>query len=768
MKTVNINKVAKEDFLTYATSVITSRAIPTVVDNLKPIHKRILYGMYLSKLTSNKNTKKSAAVVGDVMGKFHPHGDASIYGAMIRLGQEWKMRYPLVTVQGNAGNNSGDGPAAMRYTEVKLSPIGDLMVEELKYNCVPMKENYDGEHFEPTILPGMFPNILCNGNLGIAVGMSSSIVPHNLTESVDAIINYIDVPGITVQDLMVHIKGPDFPTGGVILNANDLEEIYLTGKGSIQLRAKYDIETVGNKAHIVITEIPYLTTLEKIIDQLKVLVIDEKFDDIDDIQNITNFENGINMRIILKPKVNVNRALKTIFDKTSFKTTVRVNNNAIVNGKPVVLNLKGLIIQYVNHRHQIIISINEGLLKKAEARVHIVDGLIIATQDIDGVIELVKQSSNKAEARTGLMQKYKLSEIQANAILDMKISQINKLETTKLENEQNDLKLRIKTLKNIISNKETRDEIIKDNLIEMNKKFGDARRTVIDKVSMNTINSNRKLRFLLHDNNEVTVNSVEILEIQSKGRKGKKLTDKTILQGLYVNTNELLIAFDDAGRSYKVNPSVFDEEATTYLSDIDTRINNDIIYMTTLTEKDMKKEFLVFVTKNGTVKKTLLSEYKEFKSTNYAIKLKEKDSILYVGAANDKDNVIIVGEEKVLRFAVSDIKVTGRHTIGTKGIDSKVINGAVVVADNEKILTYTDEGKGKISIAKEYNLGTRGSKGQIAGENIYGINKIRNEFITLLGENNYHINLKSTDIPKKNIKSNGIKIYIAKISTIIS
>jgi DNA gyrase subunit A len=500
-----INDIASEDFLTYATEVIKSRAIPYADDNLKPVHRRILYGMYLLKVFSNKPKVKSARITGDVMGKFHPHGDSSIYEAMIRLSQTWKMRYPLVDVQGNAGSIAGDGPAASRYTEANLTAIGDLMVEELKHKAVDYMATYDNTDVEPVTLTSIFPNILCNGNLGIAVGMSSDIVPHNLREAVDAIIAYIDNNAIQMPELMKHMPGPDFPTGAVITTPEKIQEIYETGRGTLTLRSKYDIEHVKGRAHLVFTEIPYLVSIEdKIIQKIHDLVNTEELKDVEDIIDNTG-RNRIEIRVILSTKANVRKVLQILFAKTGLQNNIKVNNTVIIDNKPKQLGLKALIQSYVAHRHKMIRRISIKQKEKAEKRLHLVDGLLIAMQDIDGVIKLIKSSSNKSTARVALMKEYKLTAVQADGILDMKLSQLTKLDADKLMNEKKGLEKEILRLNALIHVVKSRDNVIKAQLLDMKNTLGDARRTLIESTSVVAMNESKKLRIVLHKDNKVHI-----------------------------------------------------------------------------------------------------------------------------------------------------------------------------------------------------------------------------------------------------------------------
>lgn len=762
---MDINNIAKDDFLNYAMAVIKNRAIPNVEDNLKPVHRRILYTMYENKLISKARYVKSARTTGNVMGQYHPHGDTAIYDALVRLSQTWKMRYPLIDVQGNNGSISGASAAAQRYTEAKLSPIGDLMVEELKYQPVDYIETYDGEGREPSLLPSLFPNVLCNGNMGIAVGMSSSILPHNLREVAAALVAYIDNPSMTVDELIGFMPGPDLPTGGTINNIEKIKEIYSTGSGTLEVQAKYHIEEKGNKTHIVVTEIPYLMNIEDNITTKIKKLAEEGLDDIYNIENNSG-HNGLEYRIILKPKANTGKILQILFDQTGLKNNIRVGLTVLKNKKPIQANMLDLLENYIRHRHNIITSIMQSKKDKADARLHIVEGLLIALQDIDGVIKIVKESKNKADARSLLMNKYSLSEKQANAILDMRISQINKMDADKLIKEKEELVENIKYYRKIIENKSERDKIIKEQLNDIKKRFGDSRRTILK--STTSVNTDIKEEFFiagLFKDNVISIKNKKDLAFSAKGRVGTKLFKDGPKQLINISNKELLLLLDSEGKSYLAKEYSVDEEDTV-AENIDKRVSDEIVFMTRFGKEEISKEYFVTVSKKGVIKKTSLKEYNNFKSPIKAVKLRKDDSILYAGFHNDDEFVFVTSKEKYVKFSLKDVKDTGRNTIGVKSMEADYIVDVQIAKDDEIILSYNIEGKGKITNASEFSVSTRASKGQKIPEELSYMIKVKNPDITVLSNTGQFIRFSKNDLTIKSPKASGSKIYGKQVSKI--
>ena len=711
MEQINLNNKAKKDFLNYASAVIKSRAISNVEDNLKPVHRRILYAMSELGLASNKKHKKSARIVGDIIGKYHPHGDTSAYEAMIRLNQTWKMRYPLVEVQGNSGNILGDGAAAMRYTEARLSVFGDLMLEGIENGGCDFKMNYDETTKEPILLPSIFPNILCNGNAGIAIGMSASLVPHNLTEVVNAINAYIGFKNISIEQLMKHIPGPDFPTGGTIVNSSDIAEIYKTGTGTLTLRSKYAVENVGKQQHIVITEVPYLVDIESgVIDKLQKLVIEDGFDLIEDFENNTG-KDGVNLRIILKKGANVYRVLETLWSKTRLQITQRVGNTVIVNGNPRVLNLKELIESYVSHRHTVITNIARNDLEKTQNKIMITFALLKALGEIDKVIALIKESNDKNAARIKLMKFLSINELQANAILDMKLSRISKLDGVELKKDLESLQKKEKELKDIIENVYTRENIIRKQLLTLSTKYGDPRRTIlIDQT--NDLSEGapiEEVKVLMFENGSIFATQQKLENLDLK-RKTSELNISPITVVKETKTDKVLSVFTKDGSLSQIKMLTVSMEHLEF-----GLINSTALAAFDFSNKEEMKDYIIFVTSGGLVKKTLTSEYLTSKNNSRTIRLKGDQELIFVGTANDEDNLMVL-DEKMTFFKVSDITTTSKITIGSKAISTNHAISAALVGDNEKVLMLNKAGQGKLTEAKEFAYSAKGSNGQVVAD----------------------------------------------------
>lgn len=760
VKKVNLNTVASDDFLNYASEVIKQRAIPNIEDNLKPVHRRILYTLYKTKLTSDKKEKKSAATVGEVM-KIHPHGDASIYDALVRLSQEWKMRYPLISIQGNKGNINGSSAAAMRYTEAKLSPIGDLMVQELKESSVQMMETYDGEGLEPMTAPSIFPNILCNGNMGIAVGMSSSILPHNLREVVEALNLMIDNEEITLDEVLKVMPGPDFPTGGTITNAKSIKEIYQKGSGSIPLEAKYKIEKKGRASHIVITEVPYLVDIEKIIVKIKELSKEGRIDDVLDIQNNTG-RAGVELRIILKPKANVNRTLQTLLADGGLRTNVRVGMTVLENFKPIQTNILGLMKGYLNHRHSVLINIYTERKDKAEKRLHIVDGLIIASEDIDNVIALIKNSSDRGAAKIALIEKYTLSEEQANAILDMRLSSLTRIDSVKLKTEKLNLINSIKEYNLIITEKTKRNDKIKADLIQINKNFGDSRRTILKNIQNEKIKK-PEIHYTIgvFNNNEINIIETKNIWHGSKNRVGKKIFENMPNQIIQFNSKNSLLVFDREGKVTEISGDKI-QEGHYLFYDIDSRVKEDVVFITELKEEDRAKEFLVTITES-LIKKTSLKEYNDFRSTIFAAKIKDGEKIIHAGLVNDDDFILVMGDDYINKYLVSSIRATGRATQGVKASTYKNLLSATTTQSNDTIVLIDKEGAAKAFLAADIACGIRTTKGQPTSLNSKEIYRVRNENIILYAFDNKGYSMDASEVDMKSVKNSNNKIYNGKL-----
>lgn len=749
-----LNLTSLEGFLEYAKEANT-RSTLAVEDGLKPVHRRILVGMNDDKLYSNKSHSGSAKLVGAILGNYHPHGDASVYDAMIRLNQDFKLRYPLVEVYGNSGSIlDPDSYAAMRYTKVRLTPLGELMLENIDKNTVDMVENYNGEMMEPVVLPAAVPNVLINGGMGIGVGVSSSLVPHNLKEVVDGIIAYMDDKRITTEKLMEHIQGPDFPTGGVIVDAFSLPAIYETGKGTIKVRAKYTFATVAGRPHIVITELPYLVSVEnKVIKPIKEMVEMEGYSEIYDVQNSSG-KHGFELRIILEKDANPHSVLRTLFEKTGLESTIKINQTVMLkDGSFVTLGLRGLISQYLNHQHDVISRAATYDLDKAQKRLHIVEGLIIAVSNIDEVVAIIKGSKDVAHARMSLMAKFILSTDQANAILDMKLSRITSLEVTKLEQEKKNLLLEITRLTKIINSEKERENIIRKTLTSMKEKFGDVRRT---KVTENTISEKGERIYLMFDNNKkvFSVSKDEIATL-TRGKRGSAVTKNKVVAAVECNTKDSLIVADSLGKAY-----FFSVEE---LLGGTVEVEGDVIQVL----KQEEKDFVVVVTQKGIIKKT---PFVKVRKVTQFTKVKEDDALVGMFFANNTDYIMALGTEgKCANIPVSEVSAFGRLTYGSKGITTEKVIAATLAGAEDLILTLTKDNKAKLTKHSDFNVNTKGSTGSVITEDCDFILNIKTASqITIFGSDGKAMSLPVSNLSIKSRTAQGAKIYNSEIETIIS
>jgi DNA gyrase subunit A len=691
-----------------------------------------------NKLWSNKKTVKSANVVGLTMMR-HPHGDSSIYDAMVRLSQPWKMRYPLIEMQGNSGNILGDGPAAMRYTEARLSKYGEMMLKDINKDSVKFKLSYDESATEPVILPSAFPNILCNGNSGIAVGLSASLVPHNLNEVVNGIIAYLNFKGITVEQLMKHIPAPDFPTGATIVDSGKLKEIYQTGNGTFTLRSKYKIENVGKVQHIVITEVPFLVSVEEgVIEPLKKLVLEEGFDLIEDYENNTD-KNGINLRIILKKGANVYKVLETLWQNTRLQITQRVSNTVIHEGNPYTYNLKELIEHYIKHRHQVISNVAKYDLDKTNERLQVVQALLTALDKIDEVIALIKKAKNRGDARQELITFLKINEFQANAILDMKLSRINQLDKIELNDEFKELQEKQKELSNILNDEPTRENIMRQELLEMAKLYGDERRTTLAYASADAAEGMpiEPIKILFFENGATFATQQKINDLDLK-RKTSLLNHSAISLIKDTKTDK--------------NLSVFTRDGTLWNHKVLTMTSENMemgmfssapLAAFDFTNKSELKDYIVFVTSGGLVKKTKTSEYINAKNGSRTIKLKGDQELIFVGMANDTDNLLVL-DEKLVFFKVKEITQSTKVTVGSKAIASNKANSAAIITDKEKVLMINSEGQAKLTKSSEFVATTKGSNGQVVADKTILITKQRDEYFIFDGGKNIYIDKNPT------------------------
>ena len=748
----SLNKNALDGFLEYALEANT-RSTLAVEDGLKPVHRRILYSLAEDKILSNKPHESSAQIAGKVMGYYHPHGDASVYDAAVRMSQDFKLRYPLIDFKGNNGSIlDPDSYAASRYTKMRLSELGELMLADIEKNTVPMIPNYNEKTVEPVILPSMIPNILLNGGMGIGVGVSSSLLPHNLIEVVDGIEAYIKNPRITTEELMQYIQGPDFPTGGVITDAFSLKDAYETGKGTIQLRAKYTIKMVNGRNTIIITEVPYLVSIEnRIIAPIKQMVVEENYDKIWDIQNASG-EKGLELRIILEKDVNPHNVLQTLFEKTGLEATMKINQTVMLNdGSFVTLGLRGLISHYIKHQHTILINSSKFDLAKAEARLNIVEGLIIAVQNIDEVVAIIKGSASPAAAKVALMSKFSLNEAQALAILDMRLARLTSLELNKLMNEKQELKLTIERLLKIIADPLEREKILLAFLKKLKTKFGDSRRTSI---SENKIVEKSEHIYLTVDSanrfNSILKDDIATL---TRGKKG-------------TNVGAVVSAFEC---TTKDTVALLDSNGKVYIATVEDILSESFKPETQIIQilEPKEKDFIIFVTKEGIIKKT---PNVKFRKSSQLTKVREDDKLIGMYYANDTDFIMVLGSEgKCVNIPVSDINAIGKLTYGAKGIATAEVIAATVSSSEDLILTITNENKAKLTKHEDFSINTKATTGQLITEDcVYILNVGTAQHITLFGEDGRAATIVVGSLAIKGKNSVGAKIFNSKLVSVVT
>lgn len=741
---INIVDEMKSSYIDYSMSVIVSRALPDVRDGFKPVHRRVLYGMHELGVFHHKKYLKSARIVGDVLGKFHPHGDSSVYDTMVRMKQEWSLRYPLVDGQGNFGSMDGDSPAAMRYTEARLQKVSDEVLADLDKETVDFQNNFDDSLKEPKVLPTRVPTLLVNGSSGIAVGMATNMAPHNLRESIDAVCAYIDNHDITIDELMKHISAPDFPTGGVIYGYQGVKDAFHTGRGRIVLRAKVHFEEIHNRNAIVVTEVPYQVNKADMIARTAELIKDDKIPGIHDIRDESSRRNGgSGIRIVyeLKNDAIPNVVLNLLYKYTALQTSFSVNNIALVNGRPEQLNLRDIIKYFVEHRLDVVTRRTIFELKKAKEKAHILEGFmkVIATQDtLDRAISIIRHSANPQAAKEGLISEFELSEIQAQAILDLRLARLTGMELDKIRAEYEEIMALIKNLEDILANESRRYQIIKDELTDIKTKYGDERRTEIDyaggEMSIEDFIPNEAVVLTISHAGYIKRTPLTEYKVQSRGGVGNKAAttrDEDFLEYIVSATNhQYMLFFTEKGKCYWLRVFEIPEGSRTAKGRaIQNLINiepDDKIkaYIRTNDLKDadyVNKMNVVMITKNGTIKKTSLEAYSRPRANGInAIEIREDDQLLGAKLTNGESEIMIATKNgKCIRFSEEKVREVGRGSIGVRGIsledDSDEVIGMIVVNDVEKesVLVVSEKGYGKRSAVEDYRITNRGGKGVI-------------------------------------------------------
>ena len=784
----------KNSYIDYAMSVIVGRALPDVRDGLKPVHRRILYGMHSLGITPDKPHKKSARIVGEVMGKYHPHGDSSIYDAMVKMAQDFSTRYPLVDGHGNFGSVDGDGAAASRYTEARMSPFSLQMVRDIEKDTVDFMDNYDGEEQEPVVLPSRVPNLLINGSNGIAVGMATSIPPHNLGETIDACVKLIDDPDCPIEDLIKAIKGPDFPTGALILGKNAAREAYLTGQGKITIRSVCEIEeTSRGKMRIVVTEIPFQVNKARLIESMADLVRDKKLDGVSAIRDESNRE-GTRIVIELKKDTNPNVILNRLYKHTALQTSFSMIMLALVDGEPRILNLKQILEEYLKHQKIVVTRRTRFDLAKAEARAHILEGLIIALDNIDEVIQTIRSAYNDAKEK--LMIRFGLTEIQAQAILDMRLAKLQGLEREKIQAEYDELQKKIAYYKSLLADEHLLMGVIKDELLEIKGKWGDPRRTKI------VADDGELDEEALIDEEDVAVTLTHLGYIKrvpadtykAQRRGGKGIVGLTTRESDFVrdliitSTHDYLMFFTDMGRVYKIKAYEIPEasrtaKGTPVINFLNLNSSERVTAVIPIREFPAN-ECLVMVTKQGTIKKTPLSEFDTNRKTGLiAINLKEGDKLISVAQAGGNENVLVVTKQgKAIAFSEEDVRPMGRNAGGVRAIlldkDDEVVSMELDIDQKRKMLVITENGFGKRTPLEEYRLQSRGGKGVATYDKtkfaktgkLVGATLVNDEDeVMVINSNGVIIRIRANEVSTSGRTTQGVKIMkVEKGNSIVS
>lgn len=731
---INIEEQMKSAYIDYSMSVIVSRALPDVRDGLKPVHRRVLYGMLDLGVTSNKPHKKSARIVGEVLGKYHPHGDASVYFTMVRMAQDWSLRYPMVDGQGNFGHIDGDSPAAMRYTEARFSKIAEEMLADINKDTVDFQLNFDDTLQEPTVLPAKIPNLLVNGSSGIAVGMATNMAPHNLTEVIDGIIGYIDNRDITIEELMKFVKAPDFPTGGIIYGYNGVKEAFETGRGRIVMRAKAEIESVKDREVIIVTEIPYQVNKANMVERTAELVNEKKLEGISNIRDESN-KDGIRIVYEIKRDANASIVLNNLYKYTALQTSFSVNNIALVKGRPQMLNLKDLIMHFVDHRHDVVVRRTKYELAEAEKRAHILEGYLIALDHLDEVIKLIRASETPEEARVGLMEKFGLSDLQARAILDMTLRRLTGLERDKIKEEYAELMKTIEHLKSILADEGLRMQIIKDELAEIRQKFGDERRTTIvhsaEDMSMEDFIDDEEVVITISHEGYVKRTPATEFRAQGRGGKGSKGSNsrnEDFIEHMLIATNHnYMLFFTEAGRCFWLRVYEIPEGSRTSkgraIQNIinipkDEKIKAYIKVKNLKDQEYLENNFIIMCTKKGTIKKTSLESYSRPRVNGInAININDGDVLLEACLTNGESEIVMaLRSGRAIRFNEKTVRPMGRTATGVRGVrlahDKDEVIGMIAVNNPEvTVLVVSEKGYGKRTDIEDYRVTNRGGKG---------------------------------------------------------
>ncbi len=795
---INIEEEMKSAYIDYSMSVIVSRALPDVRDGLKPVHRRVLFGMHELGIRATGAHKKSARVVGEVLGKYHPHGDSSVYDAMVRMAQDWSMRYELVDGQGNFGSPDGDSPAAMRYTEVRMQKISEEMLADIEKETVDLRLNFDDTLQEPTVLPTRIPSLLVNGASGIAVGMATNMAPHNLSEVVDGTVAYIEDNDIDVDGLMQHIKAPDFPTGGTIYGYEGVKEAFHTGRGRVVIRAKANFEEVGGRECIVVTELPYQVNGSELLKKTVDLINDNKIDGISTIRDETS-RKGRRIVYVLKRDAIPNIVLNKLYKYTALQTSFSVNNIALVKGKPEVLNLKDLIRHFVDHRHDVVTRRTKFELQKAEARAHILEGLIIASDNIDEVIKLIRASSNADDAREKLMKRFELSEIQARAIVEMRLRQLTGLEQDKLRSEYEEIIKLIEDLKDILANESRRMDIIKEELLQVKEKYGDDRRSVIEytggELNIEDMIPDSKVVVTISHAGYVKRTDLSEYKIQNRGGRGQRgvsTRNEDFLEYLFVATNhQYMLFFTQKGKVYWMRVYEIPEgnktskgRAIQNLVNIepDDKVKAFLVTQDLKDEDYVNSNYVIMVTKKGLTKKTSLEQYSRPRTNGInAITIREGDELLEAKLTNGDSQIMIAAKSgKSIRFEEGKTRPMGRNASGVRGIklrdDKDEVVGMVSIADDESdILVVSEKGYGKRSKLEDYRITNRGGKGvktinitPKTGELVAIKNVTDQDDLMIINKSGITIRMEVSDLRVMGRATQGVKLINIKDSDSIA